>query len=79
MKDNTVARLQSTRVQTPLSLSIECNVLRKSLSGDSQNIPCATLKRKGSWVIFIYLWEKIDIQGADNKLGQFESRYLDIG
>ncbi len=53
-QDNMVARLQSTRVQTPLS--IKCNVLRKSLSEDSQNIPCATLKRRGSWVISIYLW-----------------------
>ncbi len=23
---------------------------------DSQNIPCATLKRRGSWVISVYLW-----------------------
>ncbi len=32
------------------------NVLRESLSEDSQNIPCATLKRRGSWVMSIYLW-----------------------
>ncbi len=32
------------------------NVLRESLSEDSQNIPCATLKRRGSWVISVYLW-----------------------
>jgi hypothetical protein len=28
-------------------LSMYCNVLRESLSVDSQNIPCATLKRRG--------------------------------
>jgi hypothetical protein len=44
MQDNRVARLQSTRVQTPLSPLIKCDVLRESLSEDSQNIPCATLK-----------------------------------
>jgi hypothetical protein len=40
MQDVTVARLQSTRVQTPPSF--KHNVLRESLSVDSQNIPCAT-------------------------------------
>jgi hypothetical protein len=60
MQDNRVARLQSARVQTPLSPSIKCNdnVLRENLSEDSQNIPCETLKRKGSRVVFIYLREK---------------------
>ena len=38
-----------------LSPSIKGNVLRESLSEDSQNIPCATLKRRESWVISIYL------------------------
>ncbi len=56
MQDITVARLRSTRVQTPLPPSFKCNVLRESLSVDSQNIPCGTLKRRGSWVISIYLW-----------------------
>jgi hypothetical protein len=56
MQDITVARLQSTRVQTPLSPSFKCNVLHESLSEDSQNIPCATPKRRGSWVISVYLW-----------------------
>ncbi len=51
MQDVMVARLQSTRVQTPLSPSFKCNVLRESLSVDSQNIPCAILKRIGSLVI----------------------------
>jgi hypothetical protein len=37
MQDITVARLQSKRVQTPLSPSFKCNVLRESLSVDSQN------------------------------------------
>ncbi len=54
MEDVTVARLQSTRVQTPLSPSFKCNVLRESLSVDSQNIPGAALKRMGSWVISAY-------------------------
>jgi hypothetical protein len=56
MQNNTVARLQSTRVQTSLSSpSIKCNVLRESFSEDSQNILCATPKRRGSWVISVYL------------------------
>jgi hypothetical protein len=25
---------------------------------DGQNIPCATLRRKWSWIISIYLWNK---------------------
>ncbi len=53
-------RLQDYRVQEYRLIFppyIKCNVLRESLSEDSQNIPCATLKKKGSWVIslFIYL------------------------
>jgi hypothetical protein len=56
MQDNTVARPQSTRVQTSLYPSFKCNVLRESLSVDSPNIPCATLKRRRSWVISVYLW-----------------------
>ncbi len=35
MQDVTVARLQNTRVQTALSPSFKCNVLRESLSVDS--------------------------------------------
>jgi hypothetical protein len=61
-QDVTVARPQSTRVQTPPALSFKCNVLRESLSVDCQNIPCATLKRKGSGVISIYLWSTFYIQ-----------------
>ncbi len=38
-------RVQEYRL--PSSPSIKCNVLRESLSEDSQNIPCATLERKG--------------------------------
>jgi len=34
----------NSTVQTPLSPSIKCNVLRESLSENSQNIPCTTLK-----------------------------------
>ncbi len=40
----------------PSPPSFKCNVLRESLSVDSQNIPCATLKRGGSWVTSVYLW-----------------------
>ncbi len=51
--------LQDYRVQEyrlPSPPSIKCNVpcVRVSL-GTIQNIPCATLKRRGSWVIAIYL------------------------
>jgi hypothetical protein len=39
IQDVTVAKLQSTRVQTsPLPPSIKCNVLRESLSEIIQNI-----------------------------------------
>jgi hypothetical protein len=59
MQDNTVAKTTEygTRVQTLLSPSNKCNVLRESLSEseDSKNIPCATLKRRGSWIISISL------------------------
>jgi hypothetical protein len=44
MQDVTVARLHSTRVQTPLSPPFKCIVLRESLSVDSQSILRATLK-----------------------------------
>ncbi len=47
-------RVQEYRVPSPPSF--KCNVLRESLSVDSQNIPCATLKSSGSsWVIAVYL------------------------
>jgi hypothetical protein len=60
MQDVIVARLQSTRVcRLPSSPSFKCNVLRESLSVDSQIIPCATLKRRGSWVISVYLWSMV--------------------
>jgi hypothetical protein len=36
--------------------SSKCYLLRESLSVDSQNIPCATLKRRGWWVISVKLW-----------------------
>jgi hypothetical protein len=53
MQDVTVARLQSTDYPLPPILNV--NVLRESLSVDSQNIPFATQKRRGSWVISVYL------------------------
>jgi hypothetical protein len=60
MQDVTVARPQSTGVYgLHLSFSFKCNVLRENLSVDGQNILCATLKRRWSWVIFVYLWLKL--------------------
>jgi hypothetical protein len=61
MQDVTVARLQNTSVQTPLSPSLKGNELRESLSVDSQNIPCATLKRMGvvGNLCTVYLWSRI--------------------
>ncbi len=47
-------RLQEYRL--PSLPSFKCNVLREILSVDNKNIPCATLKRRGSWVISVYLW-----------------------
>ncbi len=48
MQGVTVARLQSTRAQTPLSPPFfKCNLLRESLSENCQNIPCGTLKSRG--------------------------------
>ncbi len=52
------SRLQDYRIRGDRLLpppSIKLNVLRESLSEDSQNIPCATLKTGGSGVISIYL------------------------
>ncbi len=46
MQDNMVTRL------------IKCNVLHDSLSVDSQNIPIAILKGRGSWVISVHLCKK---------------------
>ncbi len=45
----------TSEYRLPSSPSFKCNVLRESLSVDNQNIPCATLKRSGSWVISVYL------------------------
>ncbi len=50
-------RVQECRLPSPPSF--KCNVLRESLSVDSQNIPCATLKRRRSWVISVYLWSEL--------------------
>jgi hypothetical protein len=57
MQDITVARLRSTvqEDRLPSPPSFKCNVLRESLSVDSQNIACSTLKRRGWWVISVYL------------------------
>jgi hypothetical protein len=54
MQDVSVARHYRVRYKSTES-PLKCNVLRESLSVDSQNIPCATLKRRGSWVISVYL------------------------
>ena len=53
------SQLQDYRVheyRLPSPPSFKCNVLRESLSVDNQNIPCATLKKRGAWVISVYLW-----------------------
>ncbi len=50
-------RLHDYRVQEyrlPSPLSIKCNVLRESLSEDSQNIPRVARKRRGSWVVHVH-------------------------
>jgi hypothetical protein len=56
MQDVTVTRVQTRQeYRLPSSPSFKCNVLSESLSVDSQNIPCATLKRSGSWVISVHI------------------------
>jgi hypothetical protein len=58
-------RVQEYRLHSSLSF-FNSNVLRESLSVDSQNIPCATLKRRGgSWVfsIYSYLWPPFSARG----------------
>jgi hypothetical protein len=53
------SQLQDYRVQEyrlPSPPSFKCNLLRESLFVDSQNIPCSTLERRGSWVISICHW-----------------------
>jgi hypothetical protein len=55
--------------------SFKCNVLRKSHSVDSQNISCATLKRRGSWVISVYLWAlPLLARGEGNKENSIDSK-----
>jgi hypothetical protein len=49
MQDITVAGVQEHRL--PSHTSIKINVLREILIRDRQNIPCATLKRRGPWII----------------------------
>ncbi len=52
MLDVKVARLYRVQeYRLPSPPCIKCNVLHESLSEDSQNIPCATLKRRGSWTL----------------------------
>jgi hypothetical protein len=50
-------RVQEYRLSSPPSS--ECNVIRQNLSEDSQDIPCAPLTRRGSWVISVYLWSRV--------------------
>ncbi len=63
--------LQDYRVQEyrlPSPPFFKCIVLRESLSVDSQNIPCAILKRKKWWIISVYLWfEQIRILPSTSK------------
>ncbi len=66
-----VARLQRTSTVSPLP-PFKCNVLRESLSVDSQNIPSATLKEKGVvgnlyislWTVKIFLAEHLKRRGS---------------
>jgi hypothetical protein len=57
MQDDTVARIRSMvqEYRLPNPPSFKCNVLSESPSVDSQNISCATLKRRGSYIISVYL------------------------
>ncbi len=62
---------------SPSLSSVKCNVLRESLSEDSLNIPCATLKRRGSWswVISLYLWfyvQDVDIRKRIELIQDFD-------
>jgi hypothetical protein len=66
MQDVTVARLEYRFLSPP---SFKCNVLRDSPSVDSQNIPFATLKSRGSWVISVYLCRRLCRQ-KDNSWGR---------
>jgi hypothetical protein len=77
MQDVTVARLQSIRVPTPLSPSFKCNVLRESFSVDSQNIPCATLKKRGPWIISVYLC-LIPIAGLFTEIKKEKDQEVDL-
>jgi hypothetical protein len=56
MQDVTVEDYRVQEYRLPSPPPFKCNVLRESLSVDSQNILCATLKRRGSLVISVYLW-----------------------
>ncbi len=69
-KDVTVARLQSIQgYKLPSPPSVKWNVLRESLSVDSQNIPCSTLRRMGP-VIFISLVNCLDSSLVSLSQGQ---------
>ncbi len=61
MQDVTVEDYRVQEYRLPSPPPFKCNVLRESLSVDSQNILCATLKRRGSWVISVYLWSVVSV------------------
>ena len=61
MQDVTVEDYKVQEYRLPSPPPFKCNVLRESLSVDSQNILCATLKRRGSWVISVYLWSVVSV------------------
>jgi hypothetical protein len=48
MQDVSVAGIQVQEYRLPPTLSFKCNVLCESLSVDSQNIPCPTLRERES-------------------------------
>jgi hypothetical protein len=71
--------LQDFRVQEfrlPSPPSSKCNVLRESLSVDSQYIPCAVLQRMGSWVISVqYISDEPKCRGRGGSCGVSANEY----
>ncbi len=75
-----ILSLSAQRGRCRTSRSFKCNVLREGLSVGSQNIPCAKLNRRGSWVISVYLGSNLMLSGdpvlghvdVDNRAGLHE-------
>jgi hypothetical protein len=82
------SQLQDYRVyeyRLPSPPSVTCNELRESLTEDSRNISCATLKRRVTWVISISLGRtgvhrtKIGKIWLHSVCGPFYNKYCAIG